>query len=122
MAISENVAILTCPLCLNADEADAMVRVTLEHAAFSKYTTLCRLCAYAITLVVTGSGEAAPVSTKDLNHESLSPIGPESFWQEHRGHEVIRDGRAWHCVDCQKFLEDPKDLNHEPDPEDPRAK
>ncbi len=69
MPVSSQVPALTCPLCLNADEASAMVRVDLEHAAFGRFTTLCRLCAYAIALVVTGSGEPAPVSAKDLNGE-----------------------------------------------------
>jgi hypothetical protein len=77
MPVSKEVAILTCPLCLNADEADAMVRVELEHAAFGRFTTLCRLCAYAIALVVTQSGEPAPISAKDLNHEPESEEGKD---------------------------------------------
>ena len=65
--MANEIAVLTCPLCLRADEVDSMVAVVLEHAPHyqARRVALCRQCAFAIVEAVAASGEASPSNSFD---------------------------------------------------------
>lgn len=69
--------VLSCPLCLRADEADTMVTFDIPHHAFLKsaHATICRNCCESIGQAIGAmieAGEAAQPS------ESAPPAEPDS--------------------------------------------
>jgi hypothetical protein len=66
--MSEPVPSMTCPLCLNVDEAPSMIMFAIDHDPLlvRREIVICRRCANEIVVAVAADGEAPPAVTEKV--------------------------------------------------------
>jgi hypothetical protein len=90
---------VTCQLCLQAEDLEAVVAVTLDWAMAGtpQPARLCRRCAFAIVDAIAAIGEAAPLKeiTRGFVLGSFKSIGPgEHLRAAGADHVVVEDQPA----------------------------